>query len=289
MSATLRQFCRLPSPFPTEHGTLVLLEEDGVTPDELVLRLREQRYRRPFVLDNGHQRLLLFSLDYIQSAMLVDSPDVLVLAYTREMMAFLLFHTNVRELGLIGFGGGSLVKFCHRQLPAARITAVEFDPDVIAFRDHFLVPDDDARLSVIEADGAAWLGSRREPLDVLLVDAFDVHGFSPTLSTPAFYEEAKRKLARNGVLVVNLTGESADRQRHIGLIGDAFGDNLLVVAIEDGFNHVVFAFRDAGFEPRWKWIGSQARALGTRYGLDFSAMLGRLERCRRFGRGRLDE
>jgi spermidine synthase len=55
------------------------------------------------------------------------------------MMGFLLFRHEPREILMFGLGGGSLAKYCHRHLPAARIR-VEIDSDVIAFRDQFAVP-----------------------------------------------------------------------------------------------------------------------------------------------------
>jgi spermidine synthase len=38
---------------------------------------------------------------------------------------------------MIGFGGGSLAKYCHRHLLTTQVTVVEIDPEVIALRTHF--------------------------------------------------------------------------------------------------------------------------------------------------------
>ena len=35
---------------------------------------------------------------------------------------------------MIGLGGGSLVRFCHRHLPHSRMTVVEINPAVVALR-----------------------------------------------------------------------------------------------------------------------------------------------------------
>lgn len=280
-------FFEMPSPFPDEPGTLRLIEPPGASRSDLAARLVGGSYGRPFVLDNGTLRLLLFSTDYIQSAMRLADPDTLELAYTRQMMSFLLFHTRIRTLLMIGLGGGSLAKFCHRHLPQARITAIESDADVIAFGAQFNLPPADARWSIVHGDGAAFLAADASRPDVILVDAFDDGGFSPTIATRSFYEMARARLADNGVLVANLTGERADRATHLELIRDPFGDNLLVIPIEDGFNHIVFAFRDPNFEPRWKWIESQAAAMRARYGLDFPAYCKGLVRGRKFSRSGL--
>jgi MFS family permease len=52
----------------------------------------------------------------IQSAMRLEDPYALALDYTRCMMGFMLFHPEPHEALMIGLGGGSLVKFFHRNL-----------------------------------------------------------------------------------------------------------------------------------------------------------------------------
>jgi spermidine synthase len=70
-----------------------------------------------------------------------------VLAYARAMMCFALFVPRPRHIVMVGLGGGSLVKFCHRHFPRAHHRD-RMRADVIALRDAFHVPPDDARLRV---------------------------------------------------------------------------------------------------------------------------------------------
>jgi spermidine synthase len=106
------------------------------------------------VIEDDGARALYFTRAFIRSEMRLSDPYALQFAYTRKMMGFLLFRHEPREILMLGPGGGSLAKYCHRHLPAARITAVEIDPDVIAFRDQFAVPPDDSRFSVVQGDAA---------------------------------------------------------------------------------------------------------------------------------------
>ena len=46
------------------------------------------------------------------------------------MMGFLLFKPEPGNIAMIGLGGGSLAKFCHRDLPRSRIQAIEINPHV---------------------------------------------------------------------------------------------------------------------------------------------------------------
>lgn len=279
----LSSLLEMPSPSPDQPGTLRLLERPDAPRDALCQRILDGTYDKPFVLEHDNTRSLLFNFEFIQSAMRLDAPDALEFLYTQHMMAFLLFHTNVKSLLLLGLGGGSLAKYCRRHLPLCDLTAVESNADVIALRRAFAIPDDDERFRVVLGDAGEVVATTPRRFDVILVDAFDRAGFAASVAEESFYGQARRRLAPRGVLVANLVGESAERRAHLDLVRQAFGDNLLLVSVEDGCNHVAFAFCDANFEPRWKWIDSQAKAMRVRYGIDFPKIAERLERNWRRG------
>ena len=69
------------------------------------------------ILDTSSERCLYFTQANLQSVMSLDEPDALIAAYTRKMMAFLLFNPAPKRITMIGLGGGSLAKFCYRNLP----------------------------------------------------------------------------------------------------------------------------------------------------------------------------
>jgi spermidine synthase len=179
-----------------------VLEPGHDDPVGLYEQILTGRYARPFIIDDGETRQLLFSLDFIQSAMRVDDPFALEFAYTRKMMAFVLFVPKPRHVLMVGLGGGSLAKFCHRHLPRTRLTVVEVDPDVIALRGEFKVPDDE-RLAIVQADAAEYLPSAEGDTDVLLLDGFDSRGIAPAFLNRGFYRTARRRLRAGGIAVAN--------------------------------------------------------------------------------------
>lgn len=273
----------MPSPFEDDRGIVRLLEPAGCDRRTLREQLVSGTYPKPFVIEDEGTRTLHFSRDFFQSAMRLDDPYGLQFAYTRKMMGFLLFAPDPREILMLGLGGGSLAKYCHRHLSAARITVVEIDPDIVAFRDEFLVPPDDTRFRVLVGDAAEYVARCGDELDVIMMDAFDREGLAPSLGSRGFYAAARDALARRGVLVANLVGEKGQRAAHLEMIRSVFDDNVILVPVEEDGNHLAFAFRDARFEPRWRWIANQARAMRKRYGLDFPRFAGRLERSRKLG------
>jgi spermidine synthase len=218
--------------------------------------------------------------------MRIAAPNDLELRYTQKMMSFLLFRSRPRHILLIGLGGGSLVKFCHTRLPATLMTVLENNPDVIALRDAFLVPQDGPKLKVHEADGAAYLLQADEDIDVLLVDAFDSTGVAASLASQEFFELAYAKLRGSGVMVLNLAG---DERRYAGLIGLAmqvFDDQVILVAVDGGDNYLLLAFKDRDFEPNWRRLDGLAKELRAKYGLPFPDFLGKIERSAKRGLAR---
>ncbi len=124
-------------------------------------------YDKPFIVDSGRRRFLHFDLDCVQSAMYLEDPNRLCLAYTRRMMTFLLFNRAPRHILLLGLGGGSLAKFCYESLPRAIIIAVEPNPDVIALREEFLIPAMTFAFRVVQADGADYIARLPPGEDVI--------------------------------------------------------------------------------------------------------------------------
>ena len=253
---------------------------------ELRAQLLDESYPKPFVIDDGKSRFLYFNVRLMQSEMSLKAPHDLAIRYTQKMMAFLLFQPRPKRIVLIGLGGGSLIKFCYQRMPGTQLTAVELDPNVIAFRDTFLIPPDDDRLQVLEADGAEFLESTEKGIDALLVDAFDKTGFAPSLANREFFENTWAKLSGNGVLVINLAGE---KETYAGLIGEAmhvFDDQVIVISVPDDGNHVLYAFKERHFEPRWRWLHNYAKELRAKFGLDFPAFVQKMERSTKLGLAR---
>lgn len=206
------------------------------------------QFVKPFVDETHDIRALHFSICEIQSRMQVRNPDALDLEYTRTMMGFLLFHPAPRHLTMIGLGGGSLAKFCHRHLPHTQIRAIEINPHVIALRNTFHVPPDGARFTVVRGDGAKLVREAAVPCDVLLVDGYDGDGLPSRLSLARFYDDCHDALEPGGVMVVNLHAGHPRFDILVDRMRRSFDGNLLLVDASDRSNTIVFAFkgRDLG-------------------------------------------
>ncbi|MGH8737740.1 MAG: spermidine synthase [Burkholderiales bacterium] len=204
----------------------------------------------------------------IQSAMRIDEPYALALDYTRCMMAVLLFHPQPREVLMIGLGGGSLAKFFHRRLRAARVCAVELDARVVAAaREHFALPPDNARLKVEIGDGADALAP--ECCDLLLVDGFDDGEQAPGLVRSAFYDAAWFALAERGAMVLNFMSDDPGLDRYLRRLERAFGGAVLCLPALADPNLLVFAFKGAPRRIAWNALRARAARLEERFALPF--------------------
>lgn len=220
-----------------------------IAPDETGSATAQQ-CRKPFVRDDGAARSLHFSMDELQSRMNLHSPWQLEVDYTRTMMGFLLFKPAPARMAMVGLGGGSLAKFCYRQLPECLISVVEINPHVIALRGDFQVPEDDGRFQVIEGDGAAFVASHVGAFDTLLVDGFDHEGQPAQLCSQGFYDDCFAALAPGGILAVNLHYDDPEYAVWIGRIQRSFDGNAVEICAEEKSNCIVFASRGPAISPR---------------------------------------
>src|SRR4029077_17997449 len=85
VSRTTPRLLAMESPFPEPHCMLRFLEPPDSCRKLLWERLFDGTYDKPFIVDSGLRRYLHFNFDAVQSAMHLENPDKLSLAYTRKM------------------------------------------------------------------------------------------------------------------------------------------------------------------------------------------------------------
>lgn len=209
-----------------------------------------QSFAKPFVHEDDDTKSLHFTLGELQSRMNKRHPWGLEVDYTRTMMGFLLLVPEPASISMVGLGGGSLAKFCYRQLPDCRITVVEINPHVIALRRDFCVPDDDARFKVLLGDGVAFVATPGRSVDVLLVDGFDHAGQPDALCSQSFYDDCFSALTPEGVLAVNLHYDDDSYPVWAERIRRSFGGNAVEIPALEKSNCIVFASRGAPLSPR---------------------------------------
>jgi spermidine synthase len=227
--------------------------------------------------EDGVRRLYLGAGSHtVQSAMRLNDPLHLELAYTRSMMAALLFQPQPREALLLGLGGGSLAKFLLARLPPCRVRVIESEPAVVAAaRAHFALPADGQRLEVTVADAAVWLVSDCAPatVDLLLVDVYDAQRQVEACTSAGFFAAAARALTRDGVCAVNLWSNAAEYPRYRDRFLDAFAGRVLLLPAARPGNTIALGFAGSDGDWRWSSLHERARQLAQQHRLEFDAFV----------------
>jgi spermidine synthase len=167
----------------------------------------ETEYNDIFITKRGRQLTMSFQLkgfDYTESVANLSDPDDLPVKYTQVMTLGLVYPPAPKKILMIGLGGGSISSYLGRFLPDAEIDTVEVDPGVITAAKNFFGMKETTRVRYLEGDGRVFLNRRKEPYDLILVDAFH-GGYVPFhLLTREFYALVKQRLAPAGAAVFNV-------------------------------------------------------------------------------------
>lgn len=231
----------------------------------------------PYIQEEDGLLALHFNRLSVQSEMRLDAPDELVLGYTRALMSFMLFAPNPKHIAMVGLGGGSLAKYCYRNLPQSDILVIEINPGVIALRNEFAVPPDNERFHVILADGADYVGDASSPVDVLIVDGFNATGHSPQLGTQQFYDSCFLMLNENGILAANLWFEYASYKEYLSRICNSFANRIVIVDVEGGSaNKIILAVKSADFPPSAATLRQRADSLSAIHPINYQAMANKI-------------
>jgi spermidine synthase len=226
------------------------------------------------ISEHGGVRFLHLDTPWVQGAMLIREPRVIVLEYVRRMMAWMLWRPSAEVTAghavQLGLGAASITRFCHSVLRMQRVTAVELNPAVIAACRHgFKLPANDARLTVVQADAGQWVAaaSQQGTAQVLNVDLYDHDAAAPVLDDDVFYAHCRDVLATGGVMSVNLFGRAASLATSSARIAAAFGGDQVwsLTPTKEG-NTVVIAARGIAVPDREELLG-RAAAIERRCGL----------------------
>lgn len=208
--------------------------------------MKQPELDHPTVSEQDGVRYLHFDSPWIQGAMHIKQSDRLVLSYTEQMMAWLLFLAPEpnRTVGQLGLGAGSLTRFCLRYL-SNPLVVVERNAAVVRVCEQYFRLPRQPRLEVVLDDAQHWITSptQRNRLAVLMVDLYDRDAQGPVCDSLAFYRGCFDALEGPGILSVNLFGRHESFERNLQHLQAVFGGRLLLLPpVEEG-NQIVLAFK----------------------------------------------
>ena len=249
-------------------------------PKELAASVRDI----PTISEGGGIRYLHFGTEWVQGAMWVSKPAELVLEYTAQMMAWLLFLAPPRQqsIGMLGLGAGSLARFCLKHTPS-KINIVEWNPLVTSACELYFKLPRPSRMLIEHLDAGVWVSDvqHHDQCAVLMVDLYDAQAAGPVRDSLAFYQSCRQVLGEVGVMTVNLFGAHASFEKNIRRLSAAFDGRLLSLPQIDAGNQVVLAFKGPPIRVSIEQLLARADDVESQYGLPAKkwvrSMIGRAE------------
>ena len=224
----------------------------------------------PSVSESAGIRYLHFGTPWIQGAMSVSKPSELVLEYTAQMMAWLVFlqpQAGMR-IGMLGLGAGSLTRFCLKHLKNP-LRVVEWNPQVTAICQQYFRLPLSGRLEIVHEDAGTWVEDvgNHDSCAVLMVDLYDAEAAGPVRDSLDFYQACRQVLTDPGVLTVNLFGAHQSFARNIRHLSQAFEGRLLFLPQIDEGNQIVLAFKGPSMQATLTQLLARAEQIESRFAL----------------------
>jgi spermidine synthase len=212
----------------------LLNEKDGNIFDEIMPSSQEM------IIEKNGNKLELFFVDPVtdefsgaMSEIDLKHPLRLTAPYQKGMMLSLLWKENPERIYILGFGGGRIATILHHHFPQTIIESTEIDPDVLDIAKRFFGAEPDGNLRVELEEGREFLEGNRKEYDIIIIDGYSGGNQIPLhLRTREFYELCKKRLNRDGVVVVNLVDTVPQYSKGVNTLKSCF-DNLYLMKYED--------------------------------------------------------
>jgi spermidine synthase len=169
---------------------------------------------------------------------------------------------RVDRVAMLGNAAGTAARAFAHFFPGVRIDGVELDPAVSDAGRRYFEMGKTPNLSVHDADARAFLRRTRQTYDVIVVDAYRPPYVPFYLATREFFELARRRLTRGGVVILNVA-TTPDDHRLAESIGGTLATVMPTFAWQPlRFNRIVIG-RNGGM-PRGGEVHLQLRGLVAR-------------------------
>lgn len=190
-------------------GTAAWSGKEPPLPEGVVFA-KDTFYHRITVHESGagtpHARRMLYLDSTAEGAQTIPGGE-LVFAYQHYWRLAEVFCPQLDRAVFLGAGAFGMPEELSARFPAARVSVVEIDPEVIAVGRQFFRLNEFSRVEAIAADARRYLRTSPERFDFIFGDAYNgVQFIPPHLVTREFFGEVRERLKPGGVFVMNLIG-----------------------------------------------------------------------------------
>jgi spermidine synthase len=196
---------------------LMALSYIRAVPAQDVIYEGDSAYHYIKVVDDKQRniRFLQFN-NYIESAIDLNPPYNTRVSYTNAFQLARIFKPTLKNILIIGGGGGIGARKFVTDDPNVVVDLVEIDQRVVdlGLKYFHLEPSDRLRIHV--EDGRHFIRRAQTKYDLVILDAFTIGGQIPFhLTTREFFNEIKQTLAPDGIVLANINGTIRGRRSRI--------------------------------------------------------------------------
>lgn len=223
-------------------------EPGKIQNDLMAVLWRKQVDNKSYEVRNAGQTLRLYTDGVLHSEY---NPNRAVTGSVWDLLflpAFFYPPGCVRNVLVLGVGGGTVIQYMLKYIRPQRITGVDLDRVHLHVAKRYFGLDDDRNVDLHAADARRWLREYRgEKFDLIVEDLFAERGREPVRAVPAdrsWLSDLRSRLAPSGCLVMNFINGRHLRQSAICRSGmeRSFADRY-VLSTPSTENRVAVLFR----------------------------------------------
>lgn len=181
-------------------------EKDPYAPIQYTYEVEKVLYKSksPF------QEIMVFENPYFGRILVLDNVVQLTerdeFIY-HEMLTHVLMHSHpeAKTVAVIGGGDGGAVREVLKHDCVEKLYFIEIDEEVIKVSKEFFpsvsYAIDDPRVEIRCMDGAEFIKTMENALDIIIVDSTDIIGFAKSLFTVEFFKSVRDALTEKGMFV----------------------------------------------------------------------------------------
>ncbi len=117
-----------------------------------------------------------------------------------------IFNEKIKNICMIGLGGGAVSKQFLLHYPEVEFNTVEIDAEVVKIAHKYFYLPRSPRHKIVVDDGRNFIKTTAKVYDYVILDAFFSRSIPHSLFTQEFYKEIKLKLADRGLIGINFNG-----------------------------------------------------------------------------------
>jgi len=109
----------------------------------------------------------------------------------------------VKNILILGVGGGTLFPLLHKSFPDATVTAVDVDEEIISLYKKYFSDNNTSYLRLVCSDARNFLTREKKKFDIIIIDIYtgnDVPGF---VTDTKFLNSCHERLAPRGNVIIN--------------------------------------------------------------------------------------